>query len=62
MLDFWTELPAWLRVTIAGGMMVAGALIFYFVALRLGLFLLGLGFVMILIGGKSQSERYGYGF
>lgn len=62
MLDFWSELPAWLRITIAVSIMIAGSLIAYFAAIRLGLLMLGVGFVMALIGGKSQSERNGYRF
>ena len=62
MLDAWSELPAWLRILIAVGMMVAGALIAWFESVRLGFLLLGVGFVMTMIGGKSQSERNGYRF
>ncbi len=73
MLEWWMDLPAWLRVTMglvtmaAGGLVLwagmSGALmpgrrvVFY------GAFgLIGAGLAMVVIGEKSSSEKNGYRF
>ncbi|MGH7213182.1 MAG: hypothetical protein ACREIT_00140 [Tepidisphaeraceae bacterium] len=73
MLDWWIGLPAWLRIGLGVVVLLAGAGVLwawatgYFAVprrhvLTLGLALAGLGFGMILVGGKSDSERKGYRF
>jgi hypothetical protein len=72
-LDWWIELPAWLRIVLGVVMLVAGGLLLwawatgYFAmprrhVLTLGSALAGLEFGMILIGGKSDGERNGHRF
>jgi hypothetical protein len=43
MLDWWSELPPWLRLTTAFGLMVGGTLVAYYANIRLGLLMLGVG-------------------
>jgi hypothetical protein len=62
MLDFWTELPAWLRLGSALLLIGLGALLLYFVSIRLGCVLMGVGVVLLLVGEKSKSEKNGYRF
>ncbi len=62
MLNIWIELPAWLRLGIAGIVAIIGVLTFIFVSVRAGAVLSGIGFVLLLIGGKSDSEKNGYRF
>lgn len=62
MLEAWSELPSWLRLTIAFIICGLGALLFWFVSIRAGIALGGLGFAMLMVGGKSQSEKNGYRF
>lgn len=62
MLDFWIELPWWLRLTIAGIVLTLGILICLFVNIRVGFVLTGLGIAMLLVGGRSESEKQGYRF
>lgn len=73
MVDWWTGLPGWLRfvfglvVMLLGGGILWAGLTGRIIAGRracstLALALIGLGFAMMLIGGKSDSERNGYHF
>lgn len=62
MLDWWTDLPAWLRITTALLVLATGAFVLWYVSVRLGAALLGLGFILVVLGGKSQSEKKGYRF
>ena len=62
MLDIWIELPWWLRLIIAAGMMIAGAFIFWFASIRLGSAMAAIGFVLFMIGGRSRGEKSGYRF
>ena len=73
MLGWWTDLPAWLRVGLGVVVLLTGGGILWAgmtghiiehrrVCPRISLVLIGLGFAMILIGGKSDSERKGYRF
>lgn len=62
MLDWWIDLPWWLRLGVALGLMGAGALVFWYVSIRLGILMVGVGLVLFLIGGKSQAEKKGYRF
>ena len=62
MFDWWSELPGWLRVTTALALMVGGVLVAYFVSIRAGFVMLGVGTVLVLIGGPSDSEKKGYRF
>ena len=62
MLDWWTDLPAWLRIATALLVLAAGGFVLWYVSVRLGAALLGLGFILVVLGGKSQSEKKGYRF
>lgn len=73
MLDRWIELPAWLRVGLGVMVLLAGFGLLWAWATRFFAFprryvltgalaLVGAGFGMILVGGKSDSERNGYHF
>ena len=62
MLDAWMELPAWARIGSALVLMLLGALVFLFVNVRTGIVLIGVGFVLLLMGGKTDSEKNGYHF
>jgi hypothetical protein len=62
MLDFWIELPAWLRLGSALLLILLGVLLFLFVSVRAGLVLFGVGCVLFLMGGKSKAEKNGYRF
>jgi len=62
MLDFWTDLPAWARLLVALGLMIAGAAIFWWVSIRFGIAVFAVGFVLFCIGGKSKAEKQGYRF
>ena len=56
------DLPAWARLLVALGLMIVGGLVFYFVSVRLGIALFAVGFVLLMIGGKSKAEKQGYRF
>ncbi len=73
MFGWWLGLPAWLRMVlglvvllIGGGIVLAGLTGHIIegqrVFPRFSLILIGLGFAMIVFGGKSDSERGGYHF
>lgn len=62
MLNIWLEFPAWLRMGIALLIAVIGVLTFIFASVRAGAVLSGVGFVLLLVGGKSDSEKNGYRF
>ena len=62
MLDWWTDLPWWLRLGSALLLMAVGVLAFWFVSVRLGAGLAGLGLILFALGGKSESEKKGYRF
>ena len=62
MLDFWIELPWWLRLIIAGAIAAVGVLLCLFVSVRAGYVLTGLGVVMMVVGGRTPSEKNGYRF
>ena len=62
MLDWWSELPPWLRLGTALGLMVGGALVAYFVSVRAGFVMLGVGFILFLMGGPTKAEKNGYRF
>jgi membrane protein implicated in regulation of membrane protease activity len=62
MMELWSELPAWLRLTIGLVLMIVGALIAIFVHIRIGLAMLAVGTVMMLVGGKTRAEKSGYNF
>jgi hypothetical protein len=73
MLNWWIDLPAWLRVGLGVVLLVAGGTVLWVWArahsvaprrhiLTLASVLAGLGCGMILVGGKSNSERNGYRF
>lgn len=73
MHGWWTELPSWLRVGLGLMVLLTGVGILWAgmtghiiehtrVCPRISLVLIGVGLAMILIGGKSESERKGYRF
>ena len=62
MLDWWTDLPAWLRIVFALVVMITGGLVFWFVSVRFGAGIFGFGFILMVLGGKSESEKKGYRF
>jgi hypothetical protein len=72
-MDWWTELPAWLRMLIGLVILIAGIAIF--ACCMTGVFpggdnllsrssigLMAVGFVLVVFGGKSSSEKNGYHF
>ena len=61
-MDFWTDLPSWLRLVIALIVLGLGVVIFFSISVRLGLGIAGLGFAMFIFGGKTDSEKNGYKF
>jgi hypothetical protein len=62
MWDMWLDLPAWLRVLLALGIMVAGGAIAWYLSFRVGLVIFALGFALFLFGGASGGEDKGYKF
>jgi hypothetical protein len=62
MFDWWINLPAWLRLIVALGLIILGALIFWFVSMRLGIIIAVIGFGFFVAGGKSSAEKKGYRF
>ena len=62
MLEFWTELPWWLRLLVALLILGVGVVVFLFASVRAGCVIAGAGLVMFAIGGRSQSEKNGYRF
>ncbi|MGC4106192.1 MAG: hypothetical protein QM753_07525 [Thermomicrobiales bacterium] len=59
-MEFWMDLPAWLRLITALIVLSVGVVIFLFISGRLGMILAALGFCMFIFGGKSSSEKSGY--
>lgn len=71
MLEWWMELPAWLRMTLGVVLMVVGGLILWAqIASDAGnrraytwpIAMCGLGFAMVMVGGKTDSEKNNYRF
>ena len=62
MLDGWIELPWWLRLLVAAGMVIGCAFVFWFASIRLGGAMVAVGFVLFMIGGRSRGEKSGYRF
>lgn len=62
MLGAWMDLPAWLRLIVALIVTGIGALMCYYISMRLGVIILAFGVVMFFFGGKSDSEKKGYRF
>jgi hypothetical protein len=62
MLDFWMELPAWLRLGSAMLLIGLGVFFLFFVGIRRGCVLMGVGVVLLLVGEKSKAEKNGYRF
>ena len=61
-MEAWSELPWWLRLLVALGLMAGGLFALYSGFWRSGSGMLGLGVILLLIGGRSDSERNGYRF
>jgi hypothetical protein len=57
-----TSVPWYLRLLLALAFIVAGGLVLWFVSLRLGIVLLGGGFVLLMFSGQTDSEKNGYRF
>ena len=62
MLELWIELPWWLRLIVALGLMIAGGVIFLFISVRLGCALFAVGFILFIMGGRTRGEKSGYRF
>ena len=62
MLEWWSELPPWLRLGVAFGLIITGGLVFWYVDIRVGIVLMGLGLVLWLVGGPTDPEKKGYRF
>lgn len=62
MLDAWIQLPWWLRLFVAVGLIVGGGLVFWFASIRLGCGLVAIGFVLFVMGGPTRGEKSGYKF
>ena len=62
MLDWWIELPWWMRLGVALLLMAVGLLVFLYGSVKGGAALFGLGFILLVLGGKSESEKKGYRF
>lgn len=68
MLELWMDLPPWLRIVVALGLMALGVAIVwisYTEARRIpfaGLGIAATGLVLVLVGGKSNAEKNGYRF
>lgn len=74
MLDLWLGFPAWMRMIAALALIGIGGWIVYlwlfggrevaeyrFLPL-IGAGIVAMGFVLVLVGGRSNSERNGYHF
>jgi len=61
-MELWTELPWWARLIVSIGLIVGGLAAFLNGYPRSGGGMLGLGVVLLLIGGRSDSEKNGYRF
>ena len=62
MWDMWLDLPAWLRLLVALGIMVGGGVIAWYLSARVGIVIFALGFALFLFGGSSGGEDKGYKF
>ena len=62
MLSAWSELPWWLRLIVALIMLGLGFLVFWYVSIKLGIGLMGLGAAMLMVGGRTDAEKNGYNF
>ncbi len=62
MLSAWSELPWWLRLTVALSMITGGFGIFWYVSIKMGIGLMGLGAAMLMVGGRTDAEKNGYHF
>lgn len=73
MLELWMSLPSWLRMIFGVLLMLTGGVVVWMgvnaeiIAGRRTIFtcgfaMIGAGFAMVMIGGKSDSERNGYHF
>ena len=64
LIEMWSELPPWLRATLALVLMAIGAGIFLLDDRRLGLPIVffGTGLVLLCCSGPSDSEKKGYRF
>ena len=54
--------PWWIRLLLAIVCTTTGLLVLYFVSLRLGVVIVGAGFVFFMFSGRSSSEKNGYNF
>ena len=62
MIDWWSELPWWLRYGVGLVFLSGGVFFFLNGLLGLGGICAGIGVVMLVLGGKSESEKKGYRF
>jgi hypothetical protein len=62
MIEAWSELPAWLRLLIALIIMGIGGVVLWYASVKVGFGLIGLGFIMFMIGGKTRGEKSEYRF
>jgi hypothetical protein len=62
MFDMWLDLPAWLRLLLALGIMVAGGLIAWYLSARVGIVIFAIGLALFMFGGTDSSEGKGYKF
>jgi hypothetical protein len=62
MLDWWSELPAWLRYGVAIVFLLVGGLVMVGGGFRFGAAAVAIGFALLVVGGPSDSEKKGYRF
>jgi membrane-bound ClpP family serine protease len=62
MLDAWSDMPWWARLIIALVIMGVGVVLLMAGFFRGGSALIGLGFILFIIGGKTRGEKSGYRF
>jgi hypothetical protein len=76
MLQWWLDLPAWLRMGISLIFLIAGAAIVLYGVLTpqekmlprerdeiiIGFMCVGVGLALLIAGGKSDAEKNGYKF
>src|SRR5436189_112315 len=55
MLEIWSNMPWWVRLLVAFGLMGLGVVSLIYGRIRSGSGLLGLGFALFLIGGRSDA-------
>ena len=60
--DIVNTVPWWVRLILAIVFLALGALIAWFISIRLGLLLFVAGFILLCFSGRSDSEKNGYNF